>query len=75
MTKTHKEFADQLADESFFDEYIQDSYWSDSFRAAKCEEMMKSEAKQRNITLTKEDDFDGDKFFHELYQATEKGLS
>lgn len=75
MTKTYQEFAEELSDEDFFDEYIQDAFWTREFKTSQCEEMLKAEAKQRNITLTKEDDFDGDKFFYNLYNSAEKGLS
>lgn len=74
-TMTYLEFAETLANNDFFDDYIQDSFWTKEFKTSKCLAMMETEAKQQKITLTNEEDFDYDKFFFDLYNCTEKGLS
>lgn len=75
MNKNCEELAEELSDEGFFEDYIQDSAWTRDFKPKKCEEMLIAEAGKRNLALTEEEDFDPDTFFWHLYDNTEKGIS
>ena len=69
--------ADKLIDlmENHIDEYIQESYWNDSFSADYLEIMIKDYASDHNYTIIDDEDFNWDSELHNIYDCTEKGLS
>lgn len=66
-------FDAHFADEC--DDMIQDMYWSDSYSTDKLFNAMVADAKKHGIKLSDEETWNYDKFFHNVWKSTEKGLS
>ena len=73
--ETCEEFSSGLENHYFFDSLVDEQYWADDFKAESYFEMLKNEAKKKNIKLSDADDFDYETYYWELYKASEKGLS
>ena len=69
--------ADKLIDlmEYYINEYIQNSYWDDSFNATHLETILKDYASDYNYIIIDDEDFNWDSELHNIYDCTEKGLS
>lgn len=73
--QSYKDFADELLDDGFFDDYIQSSYWEKSFSTEHCLKMLEDQADLCDVVLVDLKDFNYDVVFHNAYELTEKGLS
>ena len=67
-------FFDKYA-EGPIDDYIQNAVWSGDFSTDKAYDILLNLAKKKRVDIVDKDDFDYDRFFHDLYKSTEKGLS
>jgi len=61
--------------EIIIDEYIQVSYWNDSFDADKLLTLLMQIAKENDIKIIDSDEFDWVGELENIYNTTEKGLS
>jgi hypothetical protein len=74
-TMSCEDFAELLDNNYFFDQLVDEQYWTDGFKADPFFTDLKDEAKKRGIVLSNVDDFDYEKYFQNVYSSSEKGLS
>lgn len=76
LTKqTCEAFAEDLWNQWFFDDLIDEAYWGRSFNAMRFFFALVNEAEKRGVELTDVRDWDFDSYFWEMYRSSEKGLS
>jgi hypothetical protein len=71
---TCEEFYDSHCSD-WVDEMMQEQFWDGGVDTNKITDAFLAWAYQKNIQLTDLESFDSDKFFYNIYQCTEKGLS
>ncbi len=69
------DFAEQFVDTRDFEDYMQDAHWTLDFKTHIAFELMLEAANSEGVQLTDTQSFDYDKFFWNVYQNSEKGLS
>jgi hypothetical protein len=73
---TCEEFLDILNNEYYFSDIHAEMYWNQSLNSLKLFELMKTQAKKRNVELSDAQDWDFDKQLTENYKSdSDKGLS
>jgi hypothetical protein len=74
-TMSAADYAEHFTYGRWFEEYVDESYWLDSFSTYEALEVMVMSAKDEGIHLFDLEEFDYDKYFWEAYRGMEKGLS
>ena len=73
---TCEEFYDADSAVSYiYETVIQEQYWEDGYDGQQLFALLKERAAEQGITLTDIETFNDDRFFYDVYQCTEKGLS
>ena len=70
-----RDYCEELWDNGFYDEMIDEAYWQQSFSSHKMFNATLAEASRNGIELVGINTFDYDTYFTDGYNATEKGLS
>lgn len=74
--QTCSDFLDILNNDSFFSDIHSEMHWGQSYSSERLFEIMKKEAKKRNVELSDVNEWDYDKELHENYKSDrDKGLS
>ncbi len=61
--------------ESICDDWVQEAYWNNDWNTDKVFEAMQKSAAEKGIILSDCETWDSDKFLHNVWKCTEKGLS
>ena len=73
---TCEEFYDADSNVSYiYETVIQEQYWADGYDGRQLFALLKKRAAEQGVTLTDIVTFNDDRFFYDVYQCTEKGLS